>query len=172
MSACVVLGRFGPKDALVGSGGTIMRKPSLLRTVSVGMVGLCLAFGSAAAQGKGHKDHERDHDRNHVREQYRVPPGLARQGRIPPGLAKKGGLPPGQAKKLYRSDDGVAALRDAFGRHGYTVVRTTNSGNARYVYYRLRDGSVRRAIVTPGSERLRFQNVPDALVREIYARLY
>jgi hypothetical protein len=147
-----------------------MRKSSLTRSFGVAVAGLCLAVGSATAQGKGHdRDHKRD---QRVREQYRVPPGLARHGKIPPGLAKKGGLPPGQAKKLYRADDGVVALRDAFGRHGYTVVRTTNSGDARYVYYRLRNGEVRRATVMPGSNRLRFRNVPDALVREIYSRLY
>lgn len=132
----------------------------------------CLCLGTAQAQGKGHKDRDHERDRNREAGQYAVPPGLARQGKVPPGLAKKGGLPPGQAKKLYRADDGVAALRDVFGRHGYTVVRTANSGDRRYVYYRLRDGDVRRAIVMPGTDRLRFSNVPDALVREIYSRLY
>lgn len=149
-----------------------MRKSSLLRGFSVAVAGLCLAMGSAQAQGKGH-DRGREHKRvQQAGGDYRVPPGLARQGKVPPGLAKKGGLPPGQAKKLYRADDGVGILRDVFGRHGYTVVRTTNNGDARYVYYRLGDGSVRRAIVMPGSTRLRFRNVPDALVREIYSRLY
>jgi hypothetical protein len=149
-----------------------MRKSSLLTALSVAVAGLCFAVGSADAQGKGH-DHGREHRRvQQAGGDYRVPPGLARQGKVPPGLAKKGGLPPGQAKKLYRADDGVGALRDAFGRHGYTVVRTTNNGDARYVYYRLGNGSVRRAIVRPGSSRLRFRNVPDALVREIYSRLY
>jgi hypothetical protein len=105
-------------------------------------------------------------------QQNHVPPGLAKKGGVPPGLAKKGGLPPGQAKKLYRADDGVAALRDVFGRHGYTVVRTANSGDTRYVYYRRRNGTLQRAIVMPGSDRLRFRNVPDALVREVYSRLY
>jgi hypothetical protein len=40
------------------------------------------------------------------------------------------------------------------------------------VYYRLRDGTVRRAIVSPGTERLVFRNVPDLLLREVLARLY
>ena len=150
-----------------------MRESSLIRTLTVAVIGLCLTAGTAHAQGKGHgRDRDHDRSRSHVREQYRVPPGLARQGKIPPGLAKKGGLPPGQAKKLYRADDGVIALRDAFGRHGYTVVRTANSGDTRYVYYRLRNGTVHRAIVMPGSDRLRFRNVPDALAREIYSRLH
>ena len=147
-----------------------MSKSSLVRILSVGLVGLVLLTGTVQAQGKRRgRDHKKE---QRVSEQYRVPPGLARQGKVPPGLAKKGGLPPGQAKKLYRADDGVGVLRDVFGRHGYTVVRTTNNGDARYVYYRLGDGSVRRAIVMPGSPRLRFRNVPDALVREIYSRLY
>jgi len=87
-------------------------------------------------------------------------------------LEKKGGLPPGQAKKIYRADDGVAVLRDIFGQHGYTVVRVTNSGESRYVYYRLREGAVRRAVVIPGPERLTFRSVPDLLLREVLARLY
>jgi hypothetical protein len=150
-----------------------MRESSLVRTLGVAALGLCVALGSTQAQGKGHRrDRERERVGSGVRESYRVPPGLARQGKIPPGLAKKGGLPPGQAKKLYRADDGVVALRDAFGRHGYTVVRTGNSGDTRYIDYRLRNGTIRRAIVMPGSDRLRFRNVPDALVREIYSRLY
>jgi hypothetical protein len=150
-----------------------MRKSLLARSSSFAVVGLCLALGTAGAQGRGNgHDRNRERDRYRDRQDYRVPPGLARQGKIPPGLAKKGGLPPGQAKKLYRADDGVVALRDVFGRHGYTVIRTANSGNTRYVYYRSRNGTVRRAIVMPGSDRLRFRNVPDALVREIYSRLY
>ena len=92
--------------------------------------------------------------------------------KVPPGLAKKGGLPPGQAKKIYRADDGVVVLSDIFGRHGYTVVRTASSGNTRYVYYRFRNGTTHRAIVVPGAERLAFRNVPDALLREVLARLY
>ena len=152
-----------------------MSKSSLWRSVSAAVASLCLAAGTVQAQGRGHT-RDRTHDRlprdERVSGQYRVPPGLARQGKVPPGLAKKGGLPPGQAKKLYRTDDGVGVLRDVFGRHGYTVLRTTNSGDARYVYYRFGNGATRRAIVMPGSSRLRFRNVPDALVREIYSRLY
>ena len=147
-----------------------MSKSSLLRILSVGLASLCLVTGAAGAQGKGRAREHRVEQRADGR--YRVPPGLARQGKVPPGLAKKGGLPPGQAKKIYRTDDGVGVLRDVFGRHGYTVVRTTNSGDARYVYYRLGNGTVRRAVIMPGSSRLRFRNVPDALVREIYSRLY
>jgi len=150
--------------------GSVMSKSSLLRSLSIAVAGWCLLTGTMQAQGKGRGRDPRKDQR--VSEQYRVPPGLARQGKVPPGLAKKGGLPPGQLKKLYRADDGVVVLRDVFGRHGYTVVRTTNSGDSRYVYYRLGDGSVHRAIVMPGSSRLRFRNVPDALVREIYSRLY
>ena len=97
--------------------------------------------------------------------------GAAAKG-TPPGLAKKGGLPPGQAKKIYRADDGVVVLRDVFGRRGYTVVRTRADGDARYVYYGLGDGPIRRAVVRPGEERLVFANVPTTLLREVVARLY
>src|SRR3982750_2432012 len=98
-----------------------MRKSLLTRSLSFAVVGLCLALGMAGAQGRGNdRDRNGERDRYRDRAHYRVPPGLARQGKIPPGLAKKGGLPPGQVKKLYRADDGVVALRDVFGRHGYT----------------------------------------------------
>ena len=113
------------------------------------LAALCLLTGAANAQGKG-----RGSDK------------------VPPGLAKKGGLPPGQAKKIYRPDEGVVVLRDVFGRHGYTIVRTASNGDARYVYYRASDGTVRRAIIRPGTDRLAFSNVPAVLLREILARLY
>ena len=98
--------------------------------------------------------------------------GRGNSGKVPPGLAKKGGLPPGQAKKMYRTDDGVVVLRDIFGQHGYTIVRTSSSGDRRYVYYRYQDRPVRRAVILPGTEQLAFQNVPAALLREVLARLY
>src|SRR5215213_4709205 len=109
----------------------------LFRIFGIGALALCLIGGTASAQGKGRGN-----------------------GKVPPGLAKKGGVPPGQAKKIYRPDEGVVVLRDVFGRHGYTIVRTASNGDTRYVYYRLKDGTVRRAIVSPGAERLAFQNVP------------
>jgi hypothetical protein len=110
---------------------------------------LLIGGGEAMAQGKGRGD----------------------GSKVPPGLDKKGGLPPGQAKKVYRADDGVVVLRDVFGRRGYTVVRTEPYGTSRYVYYRDRDGRVRRAVVRQGSDRLYFDNVPTAIVREVLARL-
>lgn len=92
--------------------------------------------------------------------------------RIPPGLAKKpGGMPPGQYRK-YAPSEGAGALRDVFQRHGYTVVRTDNAGASQYVYYRLRNGGVRRAIVSPGTNQLSFSNVPTSLLQEVLARLY
>ena len=93
--------------------------------------------------------------------------------RVPPGLAKKGGLPPGQAKKMYRTSDGVVALRDVFGRNGYTVVRTETAGTREYVYYRQgTTGLVQRAVIYPGADRLSFQNVPQLLLQQVLARLY
>lgn len=95
------------------------------------------------------------------------------QRRVPPGLAKKGGLPPGQAKKMYRTSDGVVALRDVFGRHGYTVVRTEPYRTGQSVYYRQgTSGLVQRAVIYPGADRLSFQNVPQLLLQEVLARLY
>jgi len=93
--------------------------------------------------------------------------------KVPPGLAKKpGGMPPGQYKKRYSTTEGSSVLRDILLGRGYTVIRTENAGANQYVFYRLRDGSVQRAVVSSGDERLVFGNVPDALLREVLARLY
>ena len=104
----------------------------------------------------------------------RVPPGLAKKpGGLPPGLAKKpGGMPPGQYKKLYGTNQGASVLRDVLGRRGYTVVRSEHIGDRDYVYYRLRDGATRRAIVSPGTERLQFSNVPTSMLSEVLSKLY
>ena len=137
------------------------------RTLALALTALALAAGTAGAQGKG-RGKGRGDDRGDDR---RIVQGNAGR-RVPPGLAKKGGLPPGQAKKIYRTDDGVGVLRDVFGRNGYTVVRTVPNGDTRYVYYRDGDGAVRRAVVSPGEDRLRFGNVPGDLLRQVVARLY
>lgn len=136
-------------------------RTSLARTLALAAFAILLAAGTAQAQGKG-KGHGQARGEGH---------GYGNGG-VPPGLAKKGGMPPGQAKKLYRAADGVVVLRDVFGHHGYTVVRTVPRGDARYVYYRYPDGTLHRAIVRPGSEQLYFGNVPSLLLREVLARLY
>jgi hypothetical protein len=93
--------------------------------------------------------------------------------KVPPGLAKKPGqMPPGQYKKRYSTSEGSSVLRDILGRRGYTVVRTDNAGESQYVYYRNRDGSLRRAVVSPGADQLQFSNVPSTLLREVMGRLY
>ena len=110
------------------------------------------------------RDNDRDHDRN--RDVF------VDGRRIPPGLAKKpGGMPPGQYKKRYGTTQGVTVLSDILGQRGYTVIRTVPAGESRYVYYRASDGTVRRAIVSPGREQLTFTNVPADLLREVLARL-
>ena len=45
-------------------------------------------------------------------------------------------------------------------------------GGHHYVYYRDHDGRIRRAIVSPGTDRLRFSNVPSSLLSEVISRLY
>ena len=96
----------------------------------------------------------------------------ARNG-VPPGLAKKPGqMPPGQYKKLYSTHQGASVLSDVLGRRGYPVVRSADAGESEYVYYRDRDGRIRRAVVSQGTDRLRFGNVPSALLSEVIARLY
>jgi len=150
---------------------------------------LLTAAGTAQAQGKGHgKKHGDDHAQvradDHHRDARRDDPRYEHRGDydtryeqdrrgIPPGLAKKpGGMPPGQYKKLYTTRQGASVLSDVLGRHGYSVVRSTDAGNSRYVYYRDHAGVVRRAIVAPSGDRLRFSSVPRSLLDEINGRLY
>jgi hypothetical protein len=180
-----------------------MRVP-LHRLAGVAVATLLVASaGTVQAQGKGHgKEHKSaqadargddrhrddrrgddrhvydsrgDYDPRYDRTRNRVPPGLAKKGGLPPGLAKKpGGMPPGQYKKLYSADHGAYVLSDVLGRRGYTIVRRADAGTSEYVYYRDRDGRIRRAIVSPPGDdrRLRFSNVPSSLLTEVLARLY
>lgn len=161
---------------------------------------LCFAAAPASAQGRGHgkgNDHgasaahkqggDHDQDADHgdhgdhgdradhgavTNQRPDVPPGLAKKGGVPPGLAKKGGLPPGQAKKMYNTDEGVGTLRDVLARHGYTIVRTTNNGTSRNVYYRYRNGTLHRAVVSPGTNELGFTNVPSPVLRDLRSLLH
>lgn len=161
---------------------------------------LCFAAAPASAQGRGHGnngqhgasdahgqngdhgksaehakngDRDRDGDNGEVEDQRpNIPPGLAKKGGVPPGLAKKGGLPPGQARKLYNADEGAGSLRDILAQHGYSVVRTQNAGGSRYVYYRYHNGSLHRAIVSPGTTQLGFSNVPSSVLRDLRSRLH
>jgi len=119
---------------------------------------------------------ERDRDGRVIIRNDRDRDGRAVYGngrKVPPGLARKpGGMPPGQYKKRYSTAQGSSVLRDILLGRGYTVIRTEDSGANQYVFYRLRDGSVRRAVVSQGDDRLHFTNLPDALVREVLLRLY
>lgn len=175
-----------------------MRVP-LHRMAGVAAAALLVASADTAqAQGKGHgKEHKTagaeargddrhrddrrvyderrgDYDSGDERRREGVPPGLAKKpGGLPPGLAKKpGGMPPGQYKKLYSTRQGASVLSDVLGRRGYPVVRSTDAGASEYVYYRDHDGRIRRAVVSPGDDRLRFSNVPSSLLGEVIARLY
>lgn len=123
-----------------------LMRPLSLSLAALGMA-VCVAGGTAHAQGRG-------------------------SAGVPPGLAKKGGLPPGQAKKIYRPDEGIVVLSDVFTHHGYTFIRMTPDGESRVVFYRYKNGPIRRVIVRPGPERLVFVNVPDLLLREVLGRLY
>ena len=163
-----------------------MRVP-LHRLAAVAAAALVLASaGTAEAQGKG-KGKDKEHKQAQTRGDDRHRDGRVvyerrgdydprydrARGGTPPGLAKKpGGMPPGQYKKHYTTDQGAHVLRDVLGRRGYPVVRIADAGTSEYVYYRDHDGQVRRAIVSPGSDRLRFSNVPSSLLREVISRLY
>ena len=86
-------------------------------------------------------------------------------GRRPPG-----GMPPGQYKK-YSPDQGVGILSEILRRHGYSVVRTSSRGDSRYVYYRTSGGTLRRATVAPGSDRLNVSNLPNPIMREMLSKI-
>jgi hypothetical protein len=164
----------------------------LHKTFGLAVIGLSLVAGLAGAQGnsqgKGHGhgngkgkdrdervDDRRDNDRRDVNGVIVQDPNVVYgNGRkIPPGLAKKPGqMPPGQYKKRYGTNEGASVLGDILRRRGYTVTRIVPQSQSQYVYYRLRDGSERRAIVMPGSDRLGFQNVPSTVLQQVLAALY
>jgi hypothetical protein len=151
-----------------------------------GLTAAALALAATAgAQGKGHdKDHGKQVAKGKVKEGHRTSSGVIIRDRdnrdvygngakVPPGLAKKPGqMPPGQYKKRYGTNEGADVLGGILRRRGYSVVRVEPYGDSRYVYYRLNDGTTRRAIVSPGTERLTFTNLPASLLREVLAALY
>ena len=167
-----------------------------LRILGLSAAALILAASAAQAQGKGHdKDKGKDKDKEHGNAQaqrvdddrvnnerrrdiivrngdvYRN--GDVRVSKVPPGLAKKPGqMPPGQYKKRYGVTQGSSVLQQILGQRGYTVVRTQPYGESQYVYYRYRDGSVQRALVSPGNDRLSFGNVPASILQLVLAQLY
>jgi hypothetical protein len=168
----------------------------IVKTLGVAAAAIALAT-SAQAQGRGH-DRDRDHDRHrpgdhrehrdrddrdrrdeHGRrgtiERRRDGDVWAyRRDQVPPGLAKKPGhMPPGQYKKRYYTPlQGANTLGDILRRRGYAVQRMAPYGNSRVVYYRGNDGIIRRALVSPGTDRLGFSNVPSSLMQEVLAALY
>jgi hypothetical protein len=148
-----------------------------MRTLGIAAAVVTLAT-SAQAQGKGkHKDkgkHDKDQRGTVVVRRADGDVIVAPRARkVPPGLAKKPGqMPPGQYKKIYGTGDGASVLSDILRRRGYVVTRLVPYGDSRYVYYRLNDGTIRRAVVSPGPDRLSFSNIPAAILQEVLSRLY
>ena len=158
--------------------------------ITVAFAALTLAAGSANAQGKSQgKGHEKGEQGKHANKDVermergnaevirdRDVNGVRMHGndrKVPPGLAKKPGqMPPGQYKKRYGTSEGATVLGDILRRSGYTVSRVAPYGESQYVYYRLRDGAERRALVSSGTERLRFSNVPATILQAVLAQLY
>jgi hypothetical protein len=163
----------------------------IVRTLSFATVALLLA-SSLQAQGRGHGNgrsraasgsqgnarddrdrDERDRDRGIYGGVYGDRTVYGNGRKVPPGLAKKPGqMPPGQYKKRYGTTQGASVLGDILRRRGYSVLRVAPSGDSRYLYYRQGDGGIRRAIVSPGADRLSFRNVPSLVLQEVLARLY
>ena len=170
------------------------------RILAFSAAAMLVVSGSASAQGKSQEksakankpakqiekmkhvddlhDDDRRADRVIVRDGNRDIDGRHRDGygsgvKTPPGLAKKpGGMPPGQYKKRYGTNDGADILGGVLRRRGYSVLRVVPAGDSRYVFYRLRDGREQRAIVSPGTDRLRFRNVPASLLQEVLSAMY
>jgi hypothetical protein len=139
-------------------------KIAVSRTIALAAAVLTLASGNALAQGKGQVK-QKDKDKHDAVPQVDTRAQTGARRDVPAGLAKKPGqMPPGKYKKVYPTQ-GASVLRDILVLRGYTVVRTTPSGESQYVYYRLPDGTVQRAIVAPGTDRLSFTNVPAALLQ-------
>jgi hypothetical protein len=145
----------------------------LRRTITLAAAALTLASGSALAQGKGHEKQKAAKAAKPAKHKGEIVRVESRGSvAVPPGLAKKpGGMPPGQYKKLYPRE-GVSVLRDVLVRNGYTYVRSAPYGESQYVYYRLPNGTVQRAIIAPGTTRLSFSNVPASVVSQVLALLY
>jgi hypothetical protein len=186
---------------ITGAGHTRFQETEMGVLLRVAGVAAALVFATSAtarAQGKAHEKehdkarheehavdprygHDRQTDGRYERRDDRDsrydrgrggPPGLAKKGGIPPGLAKKpGGMPPGQYKKLYSTRQGASVLSDVLGRHGYRVVRQSEAGDSRYVYYRSRDGVTHRATVRQSGDRVHFDGVAANMIREVEARL-
>ena len=149
---------------------------------SLGLAAAVLVLAaSAQAQGKNRskgKWHGQTREHGHVRTSARAgfpdDHNIRWNGvRVPPGLAKKPGhMPPGQYKRRYGTNHGAIVLGDIMRRRGYSGIRVVPSGLSQYVYYRSADGAQRHAIVSPGTDRLRFQNVPTTCLQDVLARLY
>ena len=179
-----------------------MRTHSRLAGIAIAALvlgaGVASAQGKGHDKGKGKDKHDGDEVRTSTGDVIRDPRGVGRDRdgrvvirgrddrdvrdgderrggghRVPPGLAKKPGqMPPGQYKKRYGTNEGADILGGIFRRNGYTVSRVVPNGQSQYVYYRLRDGSERRAIVSPGTDRLQFNNVPATLLQQVLTALY
>jgi hypothetical protein len=121
-----------------------------------------------------YRDRDRDRDGDWDRDRDHDGDRKWKKGKkVPPGLAKKPGqMPPGQYKKRYGTQQGASVLGDIMRRDGYSVLRTIPRDGAQYVYYRTRDGSERRAIVSEGRDRLSFSNVPQSVLQQVMSALY
>jgi hypothetical protein len=142
----------------------------ILKALGIATAAMTLAT-SAQAQRRYHPEDHHDRQRGVI--VHRANGDVQLEPRhVPPGLAKKPGqMPPGQFKR-YTPLQGANTLSGVLRRRGYTVQRVVPSGSSRIVYYRDRNGAIRRAIVSPGTDRLGFSNVPSSLMQEVLSSLY
>lgn len=154
----------------------------LQRTIALCLATLALAASAQAqgrSEGKGHGHGRNDRDERvegikvHGADARGNGDGRGNGVRVPPGLAKKPGqMPPGQYKKRYGTGQGANILSEIMRQHGYVITRVVTTGTSQNVYFRTQGGAERVAIVSPGSDRLVFRNVPESLLQEVLARLY
>jgi len=87
--------------------------------------------------------------------------------------------PPGQVKKhVVTTDQAIVATREVLDKHGYTIVRVVNDGDARVVYYRRGNmgkgkgkGPVEKLIIRPSQDRVIFEATPKVLLIDINLKL-
>ena len=86
--------------------------------------------------------------------------------------------PPGQAKKQVTPAAAVVVSREVLVKHGFTVVRVEQLGNAQVIYYRRGNngrgrggGPMEKMVVRPSGQIVVFEATPAPVLADIKVRL-
>ena len=86
--------------------------------------------------------------------------------------------PPGQAKKQVTPAAAVVVSREVLVKHGFTVVRVEQLGNAQVIYYRRGNngrgpprGPMEKMVVRPSGQIVVFEAAPAPVLADIKVRL-